>query len=78
MRKSEIKPAGSATLEYQGKRYELPVCAGTQGPNAIDIRKLYSEADIFTYDPGFTSTASTESNITFIDDIGRASCREEV
>jgi citrate synthase len=67
MRKSEIKPAGSATLEYQGKRYELPVCAGTQGPNAIDIRKLYSEADIFTYDPGFTSTASTESNITFID-----------
>ena len=33
----------------------------------MDIRKLYDQADIFTYDPGFTSTASTESNITFID-----------
>ncbi len=33
----------------------------------VDIRKLYDQADIFTYDPGFTSTASTESNITFID-----------
>ncbi len=67
MRKSEIKPAGSATLRYQGKDYELPVFAGSQGPNVVDIRKLYGEADIFTYDPGFTSTASTESNITFID-----------
>jgi citrate synthase len=67
MRKSEIKPAGSATLRYQDKDYELPVFAGTQGPNVVDIRKLYGEADIFTYDPGFTSTASTESNITFID-----------
>ena len=67
MRKSEIKQAGTATLKYQGKDYELPVLAGTQGPNTVDIRKLYGEADIFTYDPGFTSTASTESNITFID-----------
>src|SRR5580658_932569 len=67
MRESKIKPAGSAKLTYEGKDYEFPVYAGTQGPNVVDIRKLYDKVDIFTYDPGFTSTASTESNITFID-----------
>ena len=67
MRESKIKPAGTASLKYEGKDYELPVFAGTQGPNVVDIRKLYDQADIFTYDPGFTSTSSTESNITFID-----------
>src|SRR6185312_2380163 len=67
MRESKIKPAGKATLKYDGKDYEMPVFAGTQGPNVVDIRKLYDQADVFTYDPGFTSTASTESNITFID-----------
>ena len=64
---SKIKPAGKATLIYDNKTYELPVFAGTEGPNVIDIRKLYDQADIFTYDPGFTSTASCESDITFID-----------
>ena len=59
MRESKIKPAGTASLNYEGKDYELPVFAGTQGPNVVDIRKLYDQADIFTYDPGFTSTAST-------------------
>jgi citrate synthase len=67
MRESKIKTVGKASLNYEGKDYELPVLAGSQGPNAVDIRKLYDQADIFTYDPGFTSTASTESNITFID-----------
>src|SRR6201998_3269835 len=67
MRESKIKADGKATLNYGGKDYEFPVYAGTQGPNVVDIRKLYDQADIFTYDPGFTSTASTESNITFID-----------
>jgi len=67
MRESKIRPDGKATLNYQGKDHEFPVYAGTQGPNAVDIRKLYDQVDIFTYDPGFTSTASTESNITFID-----------
>ncbi|OJT95651.1 MAG: citrate (Si)-synthase [Alphaproteobacteria bacterium 65-7] len=67
MRESKIKPAGQANLNYEGKDYALPVYAGTQGPNVLDIRKLYDQADIFTYDPGFTSTASTESHITFID-----------
>ena len=67
MRESKIKPAGSAKLTYDGKDHEFPVYAGSQGPNVVDIRKLYDQVDIFTYDPGFTSTASTESGITFID-----------
>jgi citrate synthase len=67
MRESKIKPDGSATLTYKNKQYELPVFEGTVGPNVVDIRKLYGDADIFTYDPGFTSTASCESDITFID-----------
>src|SRR6201997_3290947 len=49
------------------KTVELPVLKGTAGPDVVDIRKLYGEADVFTYDPGFTSTASCESKITFID-----------
>ena len=67
MRESKMKPAGTASLKYDGKDYEFPVLSGSQGPNGIDIRKLYDQTDVFTYDPGFTSTASTESNITFID-----------
>jgi citrate synthase len=67
MKESKVKPAGSATLTYMNKQFELPVFSGTEGPNVVDIRKLYGEADIFTYDPGFTSTASCESDITFID-----------
>jgi citrate synthase len=67
MHASKAVPAGSATLLYNNKTFELPVFAGTEGPNVVDIRKLYSEADVFTYDPGYTSTASCESDITFID-----------
>ncbi len=46
---------------------EMPVLKGTMGPDVVDIRKLYAATDVFTYDPGFTSTASCESKITFID-----------
>ncbi len=56
-----------AKFEIDGKSVELPVLRGTEGPPVVDIRKLYAEADVFTYDPGFTSTASCESKITFID-----------
>ena len=66
-RESKAAPAGSATLTYDNKQFELPVFGGSDGPNVVDIRKLYAQADIFTYDPGFTSTASCESQITFID-----------
>ena len=60
-------PDGTATLTYRNKRVELPVLKGTEGPNVVDIRSLYGEAGVFTYDPGFTSTASCESEITYID-----------
>lgn len=46
---------------------ELPIYKGTQGPDVIDIRKLYGQTGKFTYDPGFLSTASCSSKITFID-----------
>src|SRR4051812_6344738 len=67
MSESKAVPAGSAKLVYQDNALELPGYAGTEGPDVVDIRKLYDEAGIFTYDPGFTSTASCESDITFID-----------
>ena len=46
---------------------ELPVYQGTIGPDVIDIRKLYAQTGMFTYDPGFMSTASCQSSITYID-----------
>jgi citrate synthase len=56
-----------AKLSLDGKTYDLPVHKPTVGPDVLDIRKLYSEAEVFTYDPGFTSTAACESAITYID-----------
>jgi citrate synthase len=58
---------GTATISIHGTEYELPVYSPVAGPDAIDIGKLYGTAGVFTYDPGFTSTASCESTITFID-----------
>ncbi|KGJ03527.1 citrate synthase [Paracoccus halophilus] len=57
----------SAKLLIEGKELELPILTPTAGPDVVDIRKLYGQADVFTYDPGFTSTASCDSTITFID-----------
>ena len=62
---NNIKKFASLTLD--GKTYELPVLSPTSGPDVIDIRQLYAQANVFTYDPGFTSTASCNSTITFID-----------
>ena len=56
-----------ATLTIDGKSYDLPIYSPTAGPDVIDIRKLYAQANVFTYDPGFTSTAACDSTITFID-----------
>ncbi len=50
-----------------GDSYDLDVLKGTTGPDVIDVRKLYAETGCFTYDPGFTSTGSCQSDITFID-----------
>ncbi len=57
----------SATLRFDNKEIELPIYSPTAGPDVIDIRKLYGQGGVFTYDPGFTSTASCDSTITFID-----------
>jgi citrate synthase len=57
----------TAKLSLNGQTYDLPVMSPVLGPDVLDIRKLYTEADVFTYDPGFTSTAACESSITYID-----------
>ncbi len=58
---------GNATLNLKGQSFEFPTMQGTLGPDVVDIRKLYAQTDAFTFDPGFTSTASCESKLTFID-----------
>jgi citrate synthase len=49
------------------KSFELPVLSGTVGPDVVDIRSLQAQSGMFTYDPGFISTASCSSSITYID-----------
>ena len=50
-----------------GRNIDLPILDGTIGPSVVDVRKLYGETGFFTYDPGYTSTGSCESKITYID-----------
>jgi citrate synthase len=57
----------SAKLTLGDETYEFPVLSGTVGPDVIDIRSLYAQTGLFTYDPGFTSTAACDSAITYID-----------
>ena len=57
----------NATLSSNGTNIDLPVLEGSVGPSVVDIRKFYAQSGQFTYDPGFTSTASCESAITYID-----------
>jgi citrate synthase len=56
-----------AKLSAGGKDFDYPVLSGSIGPDVVDIRKLYAQTGMFTYDPGFTSTASCESALTYID-----------
>ena len=56
----------SLTL-HDGRTIDLPVLAGSIGPDVVDIRALYGKTGVFTYDPGFLSTASCSSTITYID-----------
>jgi len=65
--KKDIEATYTLTDNGSGASFELPVMNGTTGPNVIDVRRLYADTDCFTYDPGFTSTGSCESRITFID-----------
>jgi citrate synthase len=57
----------TANISIDGKSADYPVRSGSVGPEVIDIRKLYGNTGCFTFDPGFTSTASCESRITYID-----------
>ena len=54
----------TAKLEFGGKSFDMKVRSGSVGPDVIDIAPLFKETGAFTYDPGFTSTASCESAIT--------------
>ena len=58
---------GNVKLNAEGKDFDYPVLSGSVGPDVIDIRKLYGQTGMFTFDPGFTSTASCESALTYID-----------
>jgi citrate synthase len=59
---------GTVKINYgDGKVFEAPVYGGTIGPDVFDIRALYGKTGMFTYDPGFMSTGSTQSKITYID-----------
>jgi citrate synthase len=68
---SEKKEQGmadkTATIEVNGESDEYPILSGSVGPQVIDIRKLYGKTGAFSFDPGFTSTASCESALTYID-----------
>jgi citrate synthase len=71
---SGIKPAApkaytkvSVKDDRTGQNWDLPVLKGTVGPDVMDVRKLYTEHGLFTYDPGYGSTGSTQSSITYID-----------
>lgn len=61
-----------AKLTVGDESFEFPILDGKVGPSVIDIRSLYAKTGMFTYDPGFTSTAACDSSITYIDgDIGQ-------
>ena len=64
---TQAKSSGTATLTVDGKTVELPILEGTEGPKVIDVRRLYAETGMFTYDPSYTSTASCDSELTYID-----------
>jgi citrate synthase len=61
------KTAKTAKIILADKSQELPIIPGTIGPDVVDISKLYGDTGIFTFDPGFTSTAACKSTITYID-----------
>ncbi len=64
---ADTQAGGQAKLELGGKDMDLAVLQGSCGPDVVDIRKLYGQTGAFTFDPGFTSTASCESALTYID-----------
>jgi citrate synthase len=69
MMENKVQKGGSATLTVANKSVELPVLKGSVGPDVVDVRRMYAETGTFTFDPGFTSTASCESQ-KMLEEIG--------
>ena len=67
MEPNEDRRTATLTFSDGTPSVEFPILAGTVGPDVIDIRTLYAKTGMFTYDPGFMSTASCDSTITYID-----------
>jgi citrate synthase len=65
--KTAAKETATITINATGQSATFPILSGSVGPKVIDIRKLYGELDMFTFDPGYTSTGSCDSKITYID-----------
>ena len=65
-KKDQLKPFTLFNNDT-GQSFEIPIISGNDGPSVLDIRSVFKETGMFTYDPGFTSTASCESGITYID-----------
>lgn len=64
---TDKKNTVTITDNSTGETYDFPILEGTVGPKVVDIRSFYADTGMFTYDPGFTSTASCESGLTYID-----------
>src|SRR5574342_622709 len=63
----DTKSISTSVLNCGDKSIEFPLLHGSMGPDVVDIRSLYGKSGMFTYDPGFLSTASCNSKITYID-----------
>ena len=61
---SASKNTVTLTDNSNGQSWEMPIMEGSLGPRVIDVRRLYADTGFFTYDPGYTSTASCESTLT--------------
>ena len=62
-----VKRSVTITLDGSNKSTSLPLLSGSIGPDVFDIRKLYGDLGVFTFDPGYGATASCDSKITYID-----------
>ena len=65
--KTGVNQTMTLTDNTTGKAWDFPIMSGTIGPSVVDVRKLYDATGYFTFDPGYTSTGSTQSKITYID-----------
>ena len=67
MSNAKTVDTATVTIKSTGESFDFPILEGTEGPRVIDVRKLYGQSGLFTYDPSYTSTASCDSTLTYID-----------